>query len=71
MALTPIDQYKYGLKKYLAMHFQEVEMNRGQKTTSFFFYDGADPIKLEIDNTEIESCQKANTMPKAIKELCK
>ena len=78
MALSKIDQYKYRLKKYLAMHFQEVEMNRGKNTTDYFlskkghaFDPNSKTTKIEIDNTEIESCQKTNTIPKEIKTICK
>jgi hypothetical protein len=71
MALTPIDQYKYGLRKYLAMHFDSVEMNRGQKETTYYLKLGIQTEVLKIDNSEIESCQLKKTIPEAIKQLCK
>jgi len=70
MALTEIDQYKFGLKSYLTMYFGSVEMNRGKDVTTFFFYDAA-PMKLEIPNIEIESCRVAHKIPEAIKKICK
>lgn len=70
MALTEIDQYKFGLKSYLTMYFVSVEMNRGKDITTFFLYDAA-PIKLEISNIEIESCRIAHKIPEAIKKICK
>lgn len=71
MALTPIDQYKYGLKKMLSMHFESVDMNRGQNETTYYLKIGVQTEIIKIDNTELEECLATKKMPAKIKELCK
>ena len=69
MALSEIDRYRFGLKSYLTLHFDSVEMNRGQNETTYYLKLGIQSEILKIDNNEIEACRVAHKIPEAIKKL--